>query len=222
MTKRFQIFLIAALGGFALLLTTGKFPVSCEKEVAMGGLPRIERIRPIDPGQKDSSINSASLGQVIVVVGENLLSTRSIEVNGYTNFFSPTMVTDNHLIFTIDEKTPTIATDPGVTNRLVLFSDEGNVSFPLKILPPPPKVESVSKTSARAGEQITFHGSNFFFVTEIEFPGGVNSTSMQVNANGKTLNVLVPEGVYHTGKIIIKTESGWCNPETIFSFRPGS
>jgi hypothetical protein len=220
--KNKTLFIVLSLSLTIFLTFTQFFPKSCEKEPNYGGIPRIDRVRPLDPTQKDESITSAFPGDVVVIVGENLWSTRMIKINGRTTFFSPTMVTNNHLIFTIDPNTPSIANDPNVGNQLVLYSDEGQMMIPFRILPPPPSVNNVNKTSARVGEQLTFFGTNLFYVTDVEFPGEISSKNYIVFPDGKSLKVVIPEGVKSAGKITIKTESGRFTPDMVFSFKPRS
>jgi hypothetical protein len=192
----------------ALMLSSGLLFYSCESEDEVGGVPGIERIRPIDPEMADESLESVGLGENVAIVGENLKSVKEVYVNGYKTFFSPTMVTETHLLFTISDETPTIATSQDVPNEIRLVSGDGEVSYSINVLPPPPVVNTISNEMAKAGETLTITGKYFFFLEEVVFPGGVVATDLEHSANGAMMTVTVPDNISQAGTIQVTSESG--------------
>jgi hypothetical protein len=133
---------------------------------------------------------------------------KEIYVNGYKTFFSPTMATNTHLVFSISDETPTVATAQDVPNEIKLVSDDGEVNYSINILPPAPEVETISNEMAKAGETLTITGKYFFFLQEVVFPGGVTVTDMENNSTGTVMTVTVPEGITQAGTIQVTSESG--------------
>ncbi len=201
-----------------LMLSSGLLFYSCESEDEIGGVPGVERIRPVDPEMADESLESVGLGQNVVIVGSNLKSVKEIYVNGYKTFFSPTMATNTHLIFSISDETPTVATAQDVPNEIKLVSDEGEVNYSINILPPPPVVETISNEMAKAGQTLKITGKYFFFLEEVVFPGGVTVTEMEHNSTGTVMTVTVPEGISEAGTIQVASESGASTLSPMYRF----
>src|SRR3954471_10650985 len=90
-----------------------------------GGSPTIERIRLTNPTTKDSSLKQATLGSTLAIVGNNLANAQTVSFNGYPVTVNPVYATNNTLIISIPDSTPTIATNPEVKNELKVTSPLG-------------------------------------------------------------------------------------------------
>ncbi len=193
---------------FIIIASSGMFLVSCEDEIDDSLPPVIEYIRLTDPDADDEVIETAGLGQVIVIVGKNFHNLEEVYINGVLTLFNPTLATDTHIIIAVDDDTPTLATHPDVPNTVTVVTKGGQATASLAILPPPPRVASISNEFARAGETLTIRGLYFFFVEEVVFPGGISSTNFTSSPDGRTLRVVVPEGIEESGYVAVVTESG--------------
>ena len=183
---------------------------SCDTDdEVVDGVPNVERIRPVDPDLADESLDKVGLGENIVIVGNNMKSIKEVYVNGYKTFFSPTMVTNTHMVLSISDETPTVATAPDVSNEIRMVSyDGGETIYAVTILPPAPSVEKISNEFAKAGETLHIHGQYFFFIEEVEFPGGVIATDVETSSDGRSMQVVVPQGIDEAGTLSVTTESG--------------
>jgi hypothetical protein len=183
---------------------------SCEREEEFGtGAPVIERVRLTDPTTADSSLSKATLGSTLAIVGKNLGSAQYVTINEYRVNVNPTYATDTHLIVSILDSVPTIATNPDVPNNLTVYTRYGQATYQFQTLPPAPVVDQISNQFARAGESITLYGRYFFFVDTITFPGNVKVTDFTAATNGSSITVTVPEGFNPAeGDIHVTSQSG--------------
>jgi len=184
------------------------FFISCEEKIEDALPPVIEMIRSNIPEESNAPLEKGGLGQTIVIVGKNLQFTQEIYINDFKTSFLPTFATSTHLVVTIDDETPNFATHGDVSNKIRIVNDAGSAEKDLIILPPAPRVASISNEFAKAGETLQITGQYFFFVEGVEFPGGVISTQVTAGPNGRTLGVVVPEGVSEAGFVRVITESG--------------
>lgn len=200
--------IIWKLLAFIIIIFPSMFLVSCEDEIDDSLPPVIEKVRLTDPETADQAIETAGLGQIIVIVGRNFHNLQEVHINGMLTRFNPTLATDTHIIIAVDDDTPTLATDPDVPNNVTVVTKAGQASAELVVLPPPPRINSISNEFAQAGETLTIKGLYFFFVEEVIFPGEIISTEFETSANGRELYVVVPEGIEDAGSVVVVTESG--------------
>lgn len=181
---------------------------SCDSDDTVSGVAKVERVRPVNAELADQSLESVSLGEVVVLVGNNLKSVIEIYINDFRTAFNPTMVTNTHLIFKVNVNTPFYGSSPNVPNEIKLVSNDGVFTMPFVVLPPAPVVETISNEFAKAGETLYITGQYFYFIEGVEFPGGITSTQVSTNATGTVMQVVVPEGVEEAGTISVTTQSG--------------
>ncbi|QEC51366.1 hypothetical protein EDD80_101129 [Anseongella ginsenosidimutans] len=187
--------------------------VSCEKEEEpiSQGVPFIERVRLSDPATADSSLSSATLGSTLVIVGNNLGSVEAVFINNYRVGVNAAYATNNHLIVSVSDSVPTVATDPDVPNVIKVVNPFGEAVYQFQVLPPAPVVEQISNQYAGAGEPITLYGKYFYFVDSVLFPGDVYLTGdFASGSGGATLTVTIPPGFDPSGggDLIVSTKSG--------------
>ena len=174
----------------------GLFLTSCNNdEDVSGAAPIIERVRFTDPATADSAFTKGTLGSTLVVVGQNLASTSMVYMNDYPININPEYATETHLIVTVLDSVPTVATTPNLPHTLRVINPFGEAVISFETLPPAPRIEQISNTLAKAGDKITLYGSYFFFVDTVFFPGDVYTIEgISTSANGGSMSVTIPEG----------------------------
>ncbi len=215
--------IILKLLAIIIMASSSMFLVSCEDAIDDSLPPEIEMVRVTNPEEANVPLENAGLGQTIVIVGKNFHNLEEIRINGIVTLFNPALATDTHIIVQIDDDTPTLATAPDVSNELRVVTKGGEATKSFIILPPPPIISSISNEFAQADETLIIKGQYFFFVEEVIFPGGVTSQDLTSSANGRTLNVVVPQGITEAGSVVVVTESGSADsaPKWRFNDRTG-
>ena len=205
----------------SLALVISLFMASCSKEEVVG-MPVIKSVRLTDPATAGQSLTSTTLGKGLVIEGTNLGTTKRVYLNDFEYVINPVYATDNNIVLVIDDKTPTVATDPKVTNKIRVVTAGGEASYDFTILPPAPIIDSLSNEFANVGDKITLYGSYFFFIDKVVFPGNVAATSVVPATDGKTCVVTVPAGATTAGNISMTTKSGTSANTAYTSFRDAS
>jgi hypothetical protein len=167
----------------------------------------------------DSTVTSGGLGNQYAIIGTNLLTTKSLTINGVSVYFNPALLTDHSIIFTIPSLTSTatqVPFGPNQTNKIVVVTKYGTVSFNFPITQPPPIITSFAPQVANPGDTVTITGQVFNDVTAVRFdkiPATIigKSTATQVQ-------VIVPQGV-SSNLIYVTTPGGTAVTTTTFGFK---
>lgn len=162
----------------------------------------------------DSTVANARLGTQYAILGSNLLSTTSITLNGASVYFNPTLVTDKAIIITIPSTG--IPFGPSQTNKLVITTRYGKVSYAFGVQQPPPIITDFAPLAANAGDTITINGSVFDGLT------GVTFDKVPATIIGKPtttqIRVLLPAGVVQA-YVYITTPGGTTRSAASFGFK---
>ena len=175
------------------------------KETA--GVPTVDFVRYAD---KDVVITQAAMEETICIVGENLTSVHDIYFNDQPAILNTSFMTEKTLMVQIPKNLPTIQDD----KMHLITRDSAVVLYDFKVLPPLPKVESMSNEWAKEGEKVTISGSYLFAPLTVQFPGAdpVEITS----SNGSSISLVVPAGS-QPGKIKVTTASG--TAQSVFMYK---
>ncbi len=191
------------VGAFIL---AGNF-VSCDRYDypdrfrATDGVPTISYVRYAD---KDVFIEQAFMDEILCIVGTNLRSVYEVKFNDQKAILNPSYITDNTLVVSVPN---TQASE--VTNKLYLFNKKGEgVEYDFKVLPPVPKVLSMSNEWAKEGETVTIVGKYFMDVQKVSMPGA-EVTEFTVD-DSEHISFKVPAGV-SAGPVSVTTASGSAN-----------
>ena len=194
------------LGIVATLVLTACLS-SCERHDypdryrATAGLPTISYVRYAD---KDVFIEQAFMDEILCIVGTNLTSVHDIYFNDQKAVLNNSYITENTLVVSVPN---TQAVE--VTNKLYLLNKEGaSVDYDFKVLPPVPKILSMSNEWAGEGEEVTLTGKYFMDVQSISMPGAEVS-SFTVN-DSEHVTFTVPAGAT-PGPVSLTTASGSTN-----------
>ena len=100
-------------------------------------------------------------------------------------------------------------------NKMHLITrDSSVVLYDFKVLPPAPRINSLSNEWAPVGETVTVKGSYLFAPLTVQFPGA-DPVEVTV-ASGDAFDVVVPAGS-QPGKIKVTTASG--TAQSIFMYK---
>lgn len=220
------------------------FTVSCKKNDLGGtGAPTITRLRTLAKNDTinnvvqrvtldssttqtrvsivafDSTVTSGSLGNSYAILGTNLLTTKSVSFNGVSVYYNPALLTDHSIIVTIPALT-SMATQvpfgPNQTNKLVVVTKYGSVSYNFPITQPAPVITSFSPQVANPGDIVTITGQIFTGVTAVRFdkiPATIVGTPTATQ-----IQVKVPQGV-SSNLIYVTTPGGTAVSATTFGFK---
>jgi hypothetical protein len=186
----------------------GMILISCEKKDD-GGTPVIHYIRITDPEKADSLLTAAFMGDLIVIVGENLGGAREIWFNDQEAYLTPTYITDETILVTVPSNTPKV-----VTNKMkIIFADGYELLYDFTIDIPGPELYSIKCEYVPDRGIVELTGDYFYDPTTVIFPGNIEA---EISTRTKTeLEVIVPDGAT-TGKIKIKTTFGEVESDFLF------
>ena len=162
------------------------------------GVPTVHFVRYAD---KDVAITQANMEEIICIVGDNLTSIHDIYFNDQPAILNSSYMTANTVIVTVPKNLPTVQDD----KMHLITRDSTVVLYDFKVLPPAPKVETMSNEWAPAGQKVTIRGSYLFAPLSVQFPG-VDPIDV-ASSTGSSFEVTVPDGA-QPGKIKVTTESG--------------
>ena len=169
-----------------------------DRFVQTSGVPTVDFIRYAN---KDVVITQANMEEIVCIVGDNLTSIHDVYFNDQPAILNTSFITAKTLVVAIPKTMPVEQTD-----KIYLITKDGQqVTYDFKVLPPAPKITTMSLEWAQPGETVTINGSYLFAPVEVEFPGVDPVTATA--GDGSSINVVVPEGA-QPGKIKVTTSSG--------------
>ena len=178
-----------------------------DRFVQTSGTPKVDFIRYAD---KDVIITQANMEEVVCIVGDNLTSVHDLYFNDQKAVLNSSYMTAKTLVVSVPKNMPAEQTD----KVYLITKDSTVVSYDFKVLPPAPKISSMSLEWAKPGETVTIYGSYLFGPLSVEFPG-VDPLEV-ATASGPSVDVKVPEGA-QPGKIKVTTASG--TAQSVFMYK---
>ena len=167
----------------------------------------------------DSTVTAGGLGNQYAILGTNLLTTESVTINGVSVYVNPALLTDHSIIITIPSLTSTatqVPFGPDQSNKLIVTTKYGTVSFNFPITQPPPIITSFAPKVANPGDIVTITGQVFNGVTAVRFdniPATIVGTPTATQ-----IQVKVPAGV-SSNLIYVTTPGGTAVSATNFGFK---
>ncbi len=192
-TTKFHKYIFLFLSAAALLTQ-----VACKKTNS-GAAPQIAQIRAISPSPNDSVLTTALPGQIVVVQGTNLGAAYKVSFNGFPATLNTALFADGNLVVTI----PAIAWDSIPSGKLDLVevtTPAGTASYTFHITAPAPTITSLSNEMATAGTSLTIYGNNFYAISKVVFPGGIEVSNPTVSGITQ-ITLTVPPGITSGGPI---------------------
>ena len=169
------------------------------------GEPQITLISPAvdENGNKISPLQNTNIGfggNVYIIEGKGFKSLKHIYFNDVETYFNPNMVTDTHIVLTINQNTPY---GPNESKKLKLVSGFGTTEHDFIIAPPKPVFKSFHPVNAEDGETITIYG-NFFVDPTVK----VGDTPAEIESyEVNRIKVKLPQGSQGK-KLSVTTLSG--------------
>lgn len=121
--------------------------------------PVVKYIRYTDPAQSDVYLTSASMGELIAIIGSGLEGVCSVRFNDVEAKLNPTYITANSVLVNVPGTLPT-----EITNTITLTTRKGRTcvveNFVSKA--PAPVIGSVSCEWAKPGDAVVIRGNYFF------------------------------------------------------------
>ena len=171
------------------------------------GIPEVSYIRYAD---RDVIISQASMDETICIVGNNLTSVHDIYFNDQAAVLNTSYMTEHAIIVSVPKNLPTVQDD----KIHFITRDSSVVLYDFVVLPPVPKINSLSNEWANPGETVTVTGSYLFAPLTVQFPG-TDPIDITVS-DGQSFDVVVPAGA-QPGKIKVETISGLA--QSIFMYK---
>ncbi|TKC61251.1 hypothetical protein FBD94_11950 [Pedobacter hiemivivus] len=212
---------------------------SCKKnnEEGVKAAPEIERVRTLtknDTTYTETRVNldSNKFGNVItkvpydanvpaarwngqyILMGQNLLTTISIKINGVAVFFNPVFVTENSLIFVVGTDVPY---GPTQSNKLTLTTKYGTVEYDFGLLQPYPVITKVAPLLGEVGGVITVTGTYFENLTGVKF-GTVDAEIVGVPTKTE-IKVKIPAGVSQASITVTTAGGSAVSTNSFFAFK---
>src|SRR5574344_170984 len=150
--------IIKSMFGFAALASVVLTATSCEDEPdkyeIAGGSPEVIYIRPALASASDSLLTQAYMGDLVVLVGNNLRSVTELYFNDKKATLNTSYITDHTLFVTV----PTALTD-NPTDMIYMVNNGGDTTaFPFYVAVPAPVLNSMKCEYVKPGEVATING----------------------------------------------------------------
>lgn len=196
--------IVKYIGGFLCAATLVGAMSSCERQdypyrfVATDGVPTIDFVRYAD---QDVFITQAYMDEVLCIVGSNLTSVHDVLFNDQPAILNTSYITSSTMVVSVPSNPAQVQTD----KIYFITAKKDTVTFDFKVLPPAPKINTLSNEWASAGDVVTMTGRYFIDVESLSFPGAAVTDFTVVNS--ETITLTVPAGA-SAGPIEITTASG--------------
>ncbi|MDR3188791.1 MAG: glycan-binding surface protein [Prevotellaceae bacterium] len=202
MKKIFSSIGIAAVAAVALC--------SCSKDdegVNSDATPTIRYVRPTAAEAADSLLTKGFMGNTVAIIGENLAGVCEVWFNDRrATTLNPNMVTNHAVVVTI----PTEMYETQSDKIRVVTRKGKETTHPFVTMPPAPLPQSLSPEYARANDEVTITGKNFYGTAEnvqVAFPGGVEAEVVSVTPT--QIVAKVPAAAANTrGQVSVTTAYG--------------
>lgn len=160
----------------------------------------------------DSTTTTGKLNTQYAIIGENLLKTTQVIVNGVAIYFNPALLTDKSIIFTLPATAPWGASQE---NKIRVVTNYGSTDFGFNVQQPAPTITSLNPVAAGAGETITITGLVFDGVTSVRFD---TKEATIVSSTATEIKVKVPEGIVQA-YVYVTTPGGTSKSPSAFGFK---
>ncbi len=187
---------------------------ACQDDDSSDAQPYVKYVRSTDPAAADSLLVSASMGQTIAIMGENLQDVVSAVFNDQKAKLNPVYVTGTSIIVNVPGAIPS-----EITNTFTLTTEGGkSVTYDFYVAITAPKLESISCEWAPDGSKAILYGDYFFpksdGTIDVVFPGNLAATVTEFDQTSVT--VTVPAGAL-PGTITVSNDYGTGRSD--FTFR---
>jgi hypothetical protein len=222
----------------AFLMCMAVIIQSCKKnETGIKAAPVVERVRTLSKNDTtytairvtldstryanvysksplDKNVTMGALNTQYAIVGQNLLSTTSITLNGVSLFFNPAFVTENYIIFLLDASVPY---GPDQKNILTVTTKYGSTDYKFSVQQPPPVITSVNPLLGPAGNTVTITGTILQNLVSVKF--GTLPAEVVGTPTSTSITVKIPTGVTQSNLVVTTIGGTATSANTFFVFK---
>ena len=177
---------------YFLLILGGIIPVACKKSGS--GTPVITHVRAVDSAARDSFFLKAYPGTLIAIQGSGFDGLEHVYFNDFDAPFNAALVSNNYIPIVIPSNAPTAPPMNNVSNTIKVVTSHGTATFTFTLVLTPPVILAVSNENAPAGSTLVIRGYNFYGISKVIFPGGINASTYTVDSSTQ-ITVTVPSGI---------------------------
>lgn len=168
------------------------------------GMPTVYSVRYAD---RDINITQAYMDEVVCILGDNLRSTVELLFNDQPATLNTSYITDHTMLVSV----PKLMSKHQTDKLYLITNSQDTVKFDFKVLPPVPKVTSMSNEWAGEGESVTIYGDYLIddssVPLEINFAGASVAHSDMVFTGSSAVTFNVPVGA-QSGYVTVTSLSG--------------
>jgi hypothetical protein len=196
-------------------LLSGSIFQACEKSDTPSAIPVVNYIRITNPDKSDSLVVSAYMGQLIVLMGENMQDVNQIWFNDQPASVNTNLVTSTNIIVTVPNVIPGVVTNQ---IRLITADHRDTLKVPFNVKVPAPQLDAMVCEYVPTGGTAIIKGNYFIndpsAPLQVFFPGNIEGSVTSVAID--EIKVTVPSGV-GVGPLQVKSIYG--STRSTFYFR---
>ena len=185
--------------------------VACNNEEGLDSTatPRVKYIRSTDPALAEIYLTSASMGELIAIIGEGLEGVCSVRFNDVEAKLNPTYITSTAVLVNVPGTLPT-----EITNTITLTTKKGRSCVVENFITkaPSPVINSVSCEWTRPGEALAIYGNYFFDKADgstIDCTiGGIEATVTACTATRLDVTIPATLDASDRQRIIVSNDNG--------------
>lgn len=136
--------------------------------------------------QVDVPTDVINAGNTYIIRGSGFATLKSISFNGLESYFNPTMVTDNAIVVSVDQKTPYY----NEMDEMKIVTSQGTLTYTVAVRPPNPNIKGFP-INPNPGDIITITGE--YFLRPVVNFGSI--TVEPIEASLTEIKVKVPEDI---------------------------
>lgn len=187
---------------------------SCNEEES-GGDPFVHYVRVTDPAASDSLLVSTYQGQMIAIMGDNLMEIRELWFNDLPATLDPTFITNTTVISRVPSRLPS-----DINNMMTMvFKNGDSLKYDFSVDISEPVINRAFCEYLVEGGVGTIYGDYFYEPLSITFTGGAQATVYET-IDDQTLIFQVPAGV-QPGPVTITSNFGEAESEFWFQDNRG-
>ncbi|HWB28287.1 MAG TPA: glycan-binding surface protein [Chitinophagaceae bacterium] len=173
-----------------LLITAALVP-ACKKTMS-GSAPTITRIRNYAASPNDTLVTSITLGQWVVIQGQNLKNAVQILVDGVPVQFNYTLFADDKAVIQIPSAIPFNNVEAADLNTVKYYTTDGSVTYSFGVNTPPATITGNSLSSKdKVGDSVHIYGTNLFLIKSLTI-AGVSISPFSPASDGSSIGFTLP------------------------------
>ncbi len=189
-------------------------------QLANTGAPVIKAVYDVADTAFLTPITQGTLGQTVVLLGENLNQVQSITFNTVACDMKNTYTMSSRAIVQIPSK---LSTEQ--VNKIAYTTPQGTCNYDFLIPFPELTISGLTCEFANAGDSVTVNGKNFDLY---DFEGGVSTVKIGTQTLGigsvtaESMKILIPEGTPENSELLFSWQTNGTAHTATVPFRPSA